>query len=82
MTAQANASGIVFLSVAEFEAACDSYDGFCIDCKEITNSGVEPDARRYECEACGERTVYGMEEALLMGAISIADDSNPGKEVT
>jgi hypothetical protein len=82
MTAYSEASGIVFLSFEEFEAACDSYEGFCIDCKEVTNSGVEPDARRYECEACGKRTVYGMEEALLMGAISIASDSNPGKEVT
>jgi hypothetical protein len=28
--------------------------------------GVEPDAREYECEACGEREVYGAQE-LLMG---------------
>ena len=34
---------------------------------------VEPDARRYECEACGQPTVYGMEEALLMGLITISD---------
>ena len=72
MAAHSDASCIVFLSAGEFEAACDAHDGFCIDCNEITNSGVEPDARRYECESCGGNTVYGMEEALLMGALSIA----------
>jgi hypothetical protein len=25
----------------------------------------EPDARRYECEACGEPRVYGAEELLI-----------------
>lgn len=38
--------------------------GFCIACGDETE-GVEPDARRYECEACGERAVYGCEELLL-----------------
>jgi hypothetical protein len=27
--------------------------------------GVEPDARNYECEACGERAVYGAQELLF-----------------
>ena len=65
-------SGLIFLSVSQFEAARDSYDGFCVTCGEVTNSGVEPDAREYECERCGNRTVYGMDEALLMGAFQIA----------
>ncbi len=64
----------VQVSVAEYFRASGSYQGFCINCREITNSGVEPDARRYECEVCGERMVYGIEEALLMGAIEIAAD--------
>ena len=68
----------VQLSVAECHRASGSYEGFCTNCREITNSGVEPDARRYECESCGGRTVYGIEEALLMGAIEIAAD---GEEV-
>jgi hypothetical protein len=61
---------VVWLSPSEFQAACDAYEGICVECKEITNSGVEPDARAYECESCGGRTVYGMEEALLMGLIA------------
>jgi hypothetical protein len=61
----------VTLSLAEYQAASANYEGFCTTCKEITNSNVEPDARRYECESCGERTVYGIEEALLMQFIDV-----------
>lgn len=38
--------------------------GFCVACGEDAD-GVEPDARKYECECCGERGVYGAEELLL-----------------
>lgn len=38
--------------------------GFCICCGEETD-GVEPDARGYECEHCGEFAVYGDEELLI-----------------
>jgi len=41
--------------------------GFCIACGEDA-SGCEPDARRYECEVCGVRGVYGAEELLMMMA--------------
>ena len=39
--------------------------GFCIACGGEAE-GIEPDARRYECEICGEPGVYGAEELLLM----------------
>lgn len=38
--------------------------GFCIACG-ADPEGCEPDARGYECEACGESKVYGAEELLL-----------------
>ena len=38
--------------------------GFCIRCGADAE-GVEPDARRCECECCGEPGVYGAEELLL-----------------
>lgn len=38
--------------------------GFCIACGETTYS-IEPDARKYCCESCGEDTVYGAEELLF-----------------
>lgn len=41
--------------------------GFCIACGN-GQDGCEPDARNYECEACGELQVYGAAELLLMMA--------------
>lgn len=45
-------------------------EGFCLNCGK-TQSGVEPDARQYECKSCGKRKVYGIEELLLMGLVEI-----------
>jgi predicted RNA-binding Zn-ribbon protein involved in translation (DUF1610 family) len=44
-----------------------SYDdtGICVACGEDAY-GVEPDAEKYECEACGEQAVYGGEQLLLL----------------
>jgi hypothetical protein len=38
--------------------------GFCIACGEEAE-GCEPDARRYPCEHCDQRQVYGADELLL-----------------
>jgi len=61
------------ISMDELMAACEesmfgmSDMGFCLACgAEVLH--VEPDARRYKCECCGERKVYGAEEILLMVA--------------
>lgn len=43
----------------------DDNVGFCVACSAEV-MGVEPDARNYECEQCGESRVYGAEELLLM----------------
>lgn len=47
-------------------AAAERQDGtgFCLACGH-EHDGVEPDARGYECEACGRNKVYGAEELLL-----------------
>ena len=42
----------------------DEYMGFCVKCGEEAY-GVEPDARKYKCEGCGELAVYGAEEILI-----------------
>ena len=39
--------------------------GFCIACGAEAD-GVEPDAREYECDECGEHKVYGAEELAIM----------------
>lgn len=41
--------------------------GFCIHCGDNAE-GVEPDAMRYRCEACGRMGVYGAEQLLIMFA--------------
>ena len=57
---------------AELEAALEAAEtgtdnpGFCLACGE-QQEGCEPDARRYECESCGQRKVYGAAEVLMMG---------------
>lgn len=38
--------------------------GFCIACGN-EQEGCEPDAREYECEACGADKVYGAAELLM-----------------
>jgi hypothetical protein len=38
--------------------------GFCVKCGS-EQEGVEPDARKYKCECCGEKAVYGAQELLL-----------------
>ena len=58
------------ITVRRVEEACDrrlrSLDnpGFCLVCGSDCE-GCEPDARGYECEACGEPAVYGAEEILM-----------------
>ena len=42
----------------------DESEGFCIECGEEA-SNVEPDARRYRCESCGKKAVYGAEQLML-----------------
>ena len=41
-----------------------SDEGICTACGE-SQFGVEPDARNYTCESCGEPCVTGAEELLF-----------------
>lgn len=47
------------------QCEADDNSGFCIACGEEAYN-VEPDARNYECESCGQNQVFGCEELLLM----------------
>jgi len=51
------------LAIAAMEA--DECLGYCKACGAEA-SEVEPDAREYKCEECGECQVYGAEELVLM----------------
>jgi hypothetical protein len=54
------------ISVDDIVRAIESgeYMGFCIACG-LEHMGIEPDARRYPCESCGEKAVYGAQELLF-----------------
>lgn len=49
----------------------DAYPGFCLTCGRSAKQPCEPDARAYPClyRACGQPTVCGAEELLLMIAV-------------
>lgn len=57
----------------EYKAHVRDYDGLCLACWQWTSGGVEPDACGYECPECGEHTVIGAEDAMLMGLVDIQD---------
>jgi hypothetical protein len=56
------------MTEAQYTEGCDEDGGICLACGERAY-GVEPDARGYDCEECGQPRVYGLEEALMMGHI-------------
>lgn len=57
------------ISMARLMRAVQADDsiGFCTSCGAEA-SGVEPDARGYRCESCGQSAVYGAEELLSQTA--------------
>lgn len=67
----------VFQNMEEFLSLSPEDPGFCLACGELAY-GVEPDARRYECECCEARAVYGLEELLVMGLVKF--DAEGGAE--
>jgi predicted RNA-binding Zn-ribbon protein involved in translation (DUF1610 family) len=52
------------MGMAEAQMCDLSNPGFCVACGAEAE-GVEPDARKYRCEECGEMAVYGAEELAL-----------------
>ena len=63
------------LKEEEYKLYRDEYAGFCRICWDITNEcGVEPDAERYDCDWCGHKGVYGIEQALMYGWIIIEEE--------
>lgn len=50
--------------------AVDENSGWCKSCQEFTGQFAEPDAERYDCDSCGNPTLYGAEQALILGLIT------------
>lgn len=55
-------------SIEEAQEMDNNQQGFCLACSCVQD-GCEPDAAKYECEACGERKVYGASELMLMSLV-------------
>jgi len=71
----------VLMSEREFRTLAEEYAGLCLACGEVADSGCEPDARGYKCEACDASKVYGLEECLLMNRVIIDDASDDANAV-
>ena len=61
------------VSEVDYLSACHNYLGWCTQCEDFTRECTEPDARKYNCPICEEMTVYGAEEALMMGLFEVED---------
>jgi hypothetical protein len=64
MKIHASITSEMILDACERQMTSLDNPGFCIACG-CEAEGVEPDARRYKCESCGEKAVYGAEELLM-----------------
>lgn len=55
------------ITLLEIMAAVERHEneGFCLACGAHVAGGIEPDARGYTCDVCGEQSVYGAEEILI-----------------
>ena len=59
------------ISFGSLEEATENYEGYCTQCQAFTRGECEPDAREYLCPDCGGKTVYGAEEAMFMGLLTV-----------
>lgn len=60
---------MIYKTEEEVAELMDNNMGICTSCNEEVEC-VEPDAEGYKCPVCGEFSVMGTENALLMGLIS------------
>lgn len=61
------------VSSSDFAEYNEDNTGICIGCRQWSGEMCEPDAREYPCPECRENKVYGAEEALLQGFITLTD---------
>lgn len=66
------------MTESEFYSYEDSSTGLCVDCG-AERECCEPDARRYRCDECGAKKVYGVPELLCMNRISFSGSSVEAK---
>ena len=68
---------MINLTEEAYEEHCESYDGYCTKCDQITRFGeTEPDAQHYPCPECETNSVVGIEMALIQGDIEFSEDDS------
>jgi hypothetical protein len=67
------ATPTIELTEDEYIYLDDNYIGLCIKCHEEREC-CEPDARKYPCDNCNTKTVYGAGELLVMGIIEFTEE--------
>jgi Zn finger protein HypA/HybF involved in hydrogenase expression len=72
---------MLHITEADFLSLSEDHAGYCTKCEDITHDCCEPDARRYECPECGNKTVYGLEELLIMGLVEFEDEDDEDDEL-
>lgn len=58
----------------EYGKLADAYGGICLSCGELAWGDTEPDAERHKCGDCGAMRVQGCENAVMGGAIVMAEE--------
>jgi hypothetical protein len=57
------------ITLEQYQECDDQQTGICRACG-ATRECTEPDARKYRCDECGERQVYGPHEWLMEGLVT------------
>ena len=55
----------------QYREAETNYLGYCPDCDDLTRDMTEPDAEKYDCPQCEQKTVKGLMTALIEGDLEI-----------
>ena len=63
-----NPANMQSFTMEQIEEGIEAMVGFCVSCG-AERECCEPDAREYECEECGQNSVYGAEELVVMGLV-------------
>jgi hypothetical protein len=68
------------MTIPEYLNESGQHTGICRGCGARRGT-CEPDARDYPCDSCGEDSVYGLEELIVMGELEIGDgEMNQGDD--
>lgn len=61
------------ITIDEYRSHDDASDGVCLCCGEWSSGGVEPDGHDYKCHFCGAMRVWGTQDAMMAGYVTIGD---------